>query len=82
MDPRLLGVTAVLYLLGSALLPLVRRISPSAPSTARSATDLLRENGYVLVEGPTARGGVQGSGHNVCLREPDGTLIEVVTHDS
>lgn len=80
MDPRLLGVTAVLYLLGTALLPLVRRTSSPAPPTGRSATELLRENGHVLVEGPTARGGVHGSGHNVCLREPDGTLIEVITY--
>jgi hypothetical protein len=81
LDPRLLGVTAVLYLLGIGLLPLARRASPpAARGQRRSAPDLLRDNGHVLVEGPNLRAGAHGSGQSVCLREPDGTLIEIITY--
>jgi hypothetical protein len=84
IDPRAFGVLAVLYLLGTVLLPLVRRSStpslPAAGSAPLSASELLRANGHVLVEGPVSRGGIHGGGENVCLREPDGTLIEVITY--
>jgi drug/metabolite transporter (DMT)-like permease len=81
IDPRAFGVFAVLYLLGTVLLPLVRRSSdPPMPATSPSAADLLRHHGHVLVEGPVRRGGVHGDGRNVCLREPDGTLVEVITY--
>jgi peptidoglycan/LPS O-acetylase OafA/YrhL len=82
IDPRAFGVFAVLYLLGTVLLPLFRRSSgPPAPPTPASASDLLRQHGHVLVEGPVQRGGVHGTGRNVCLREPDGTLVELITYD-
>jgi peptidoglycan/LPS O-acetylase OafA/YrhL len=85
VDPRTFGVLAVLYLLGTVLLPLVRRSSTSSPPAAGSAplsaSELLRANGHVLVEGPVSRGGAHGGGENVCLRTPDGTLIEVITYN-
>jgi hypothetical protein len=82
-DPRAFGVIAILYLLGTALIPLVRRNSTArAPTERPSASELLRKNGHVLLEGPVSRGGVHGTGQNVCLRDPDGTLIEVITYDA
>jgi hypothetical protein len=82
IDPRAFGVLAVLYLLGTVLLPLVRRSSgPRPPETRPSASDVLRGHGHVLVEGPVRRGGIHGVGSNVCLREQDGTLVEVITYD-
>jgi hypothetical protein len=81
IDPEAFGVLAVLYLLGTLLLPLVRRVSGQAPPPARTAPELLRREGHVLVEGPVRRGGAHGHGENVCLREPDGTLVEVITYD-
>jgi peptidoglycan/LPS O-acetylase OafA/YrhL len=82
VDPRAFGVLAILYLLGTMVLPLARRSSSSAAESAPpSASELLRANGHILVEGPVSRGGVHGGGKNVCLREPDGTLIEVITYE-
>jgi peptidoglycan/LPS O-acetylase OafA/YrhL len=88
IDPRAFGVLAVLYLLGTLLLPLARHGSSPAPSAPApqgpppaSAAELLRANGHVVVEGPLTRGGIHGGGENVCLREPDGTLVELITYD-
>ena len=83
IDPRAFGVGAVLYLLGTVLLPLLRRrAEPPEPEATPMASDLLRRSGHVLVEGPVRRGGSYGPGQNVCLRDPDGNLIEVITYDS
>jgi peptidoglycan/LPS O-acetylase OafA/YrhL len=97
VDPRTFGVLAVLYLLGTVLLPLVRRNSPSdhsppeppampptpvsAPGRPVAVPELLCANGHLVVEGPVARGGVHGSGQNVCMRDPDGKLVEVIVYD-
>jgi hypothetical protein len=82
LDPRLIAVVAVLYALSSILLPLVRWASPSSrtPQTGIVAVELLRSHGLVLVEGPRSRSGAHGPGQRVCLREPDGRLIELIAY--
>ena len=79
-----IAVVAVLYALGTILLPLVRRGSPTPspqPNTGVAAVELLRANGLVLVEGPVSRTGAHGPGRSVCLREPDGRLVELIAYD-
>jgi hypothetical protein len=82
IDPRGIGIVAVLYILGTLLLPLLRRgTTTRAPAEPDSAVELLRGHGHVLVEGPVRRPGTHGRGQSICLREPDGTLIELIVYD-
>ncbi len=77
-----IGVVAVLYLLGNILLPLMRRSGVDRPPGDGAAVDLLRRHGMVMVEGPVSRVGQHGPGRSVCLREPDGTLVEVISYEA
>jgi hypothetical protein len=80
IDPRLFGVVAVVYVLGTLLLPLLRRTAP-ARSPSASAVELLRNNGHVPVEGPASGVGARGPKQSTYLRAPDGRLVELVVYD-
>lgn len=98
-----LGVVAVLYALGTVVLPLLRRLAPAPtsppqplakrndelpldhvclvwPGSAESAVAGLAASGAQLVEGPVPRYGAQGAGLSIYYREPDGTLVELISY--
>jgi len=91
---RAVGVFAVLYLLGTLLLPLMRvgtRSSQAvrlavAETGATSATRLdetieqLRGQGFELVSGPAPVQGAHGPAVGVALRDPDGRLLELTAY--
>ncbi|MDX6633901.1 MAG: hypothetical protein QOF06_104 [Solirubrobacterales bacterium] len=103
VDPQGLGVVAVLYALGTILLPLLRRLGPAAPSqpqprgrrdeelpldhvclvwpgSAASAVEALGASGAQVVEGPVPRNGARGAGQSIYYREPDGSLVELISY--
>ncbi len=91
---RAVGVFAVLYLLGTLLLPLVRAgtrpsqatTRPVATAGAVSTTRLdetieqLRGQGFELVAGPAPIQGAHGPAVGVALRDPDGRLLELTAY--
>ncbi len=82
VDPKTFGVVAVLYLLGTLVLPLARRNAGKQPRSASpSAVGVLREHGLEVVDGPVDRAGAHGRGISVSLRQADGTLVELITYD-
>jgi catechol 2,3-dioxygenase-like lactoylglutathione lyase family enzyme len=42
----------------------------------------LREHGVEIEEGPTARNGAGGAGQSVYFRDPDGSLMELISYAS
>ena len=91
---RAVGVFAVLYLLGTLLLPLMRAgtrpsqaVGPAVPEAgAVSATRLdetiaqLCGQGFELVSGPAPVQGAHGPAVGVALRDPDGRLLELTAY--
>ncbi|HET8814144.1 MAG TPA: hypothetical protein VFM51_04240 [Solirubrobacterales bacterium] len=95
IDERLMGVVAVLYVLGTVVLQLLRRMAPQSqsserlqtdhvcfvwPGTIESAVSHLSTRGVQVIEGPMVRTGAQGSGVSVYYRDPDGGLIELISY--
>jgi hypothetical protein len=79
---KLIAILAILYALGSLVLPIAQR---SQGRTAMlkpletpdgSAADLLRANGYVLVDGPRP----VEDGEWTRVRAPDGRLVDVTAY--
>jgi catechol 2,3-dioxygenase-like lactoylglutathione lyase family enzyme len=52
------------------------------PGSAESAVTHLLARGIEIVEGPVARTGAGGPGVSVYCRDPDGSLIELISYDS
>jgi catechol 2,3-dioxygenase-like lactoylglutathione lyase family enzyme len=50
------------------------------PGSAESAVTHLRTRGIEIVEGPVARTGAGGTGSSVYCRDPDGSLIELISY--
>lgn len=96
VDERLMGIAAVLYVLGTVVLPLLRRMTPEPepgddrlptdhvcyvwPGTIESAVSHLSAHGMQVVDGPVARTGARGSGVSVYYRHPDGGLVELISY--
>jgi hypothetical protein len=99
VDARTMGVVAVVYALGTFVLPLLRRMEPARPprreeeerlqtdhvcfvwpGSVESAVIHLTNRGLQVVEGPVPRSGTQGPGTSVYYREPDGSLIELISY--
>ncbi len=51
------------------------------PGTARTALKHLARHGVTVVEGPVERSGARGTGTSVYFRDPDGTLLELISYD-
>ncbi|ALG08415.1 VOC family protein [Kibdelosporangium phytohabitans] len=51
------------------------------PGTAEQAVAHLREHEVPVEEGPVARRGGRGQGVSVYFRDPDGSLLELITYD-
>ena len=52
------------------------------PGPIRSAEEHLKRRGVVVERGPVARSGVRGSGTSVYFRDPDGSLLELISYHS
>jgi len=50
------------------------------PGDPASAVDHLRAHGVEVVEGPVERRGARGLGISVYCRDPDGSLIELISY--
>jgi catechol 2,3-dioxygenase-like lactoylglutathione lyase family enzyme len=50
------------------------------PGPIESAIDHLRARGIEIEEGPVERGGARGSGTSVYFRDPDGSLLELISY--
>jgi len=90
---KAIGVFAVLYVLGTLLLPLVRMATrpqaavPTAPVagvTSRAqlyaAIESLCGQGFEIVVPPTPTQGAQGPALGASLRDPDGRLLELIAY--
>jgi catechol 2,3-dioxygenase-like lactoylglutathione lyase family enzyme len=95
---RAMGVAAVVYALGTFVLPLLRRMESSRPprreeeelhtdhvcfvwpGNVESAVVHLTNRGLQVVEGPVPRRGTQGPGTSVYYRDPDGSLVELISY--
>jgi catechol 2,3-dioxygenase-like lactoylglutathione lyase family enzyme len=74
---------------GSSPQPVARR--PAEPGGAdlcfvwdgpiESAVDHLRERGVEVIEGPVPRFGGRGEGTSVYFRDPDGSLMELISYE-
>ena len=80
---KLITILAILYALGSLVLPIAQRsqgrttMLKPLETPDGSAADLLRANGYTLVDGPRP---VEG-GEWARLLAPDGRLVDVTAHE-
>jgi hypothetical protein len=92
---KAIGVFAVLYVLGTLLLPLIRiatspgkpaatRVVPAegAPSTLRldAAIEDLCGKGFEIVAPPAPTQGARGPALGASLRDPDGRLLELIAY--
>ncbi|HEV2859173.1 MAG TPA: VOC family protein [Solirubrobacterales bacterium] len=50
------------------------------PGDAASAAEHLRTHGVEIVEGPVEREGARGTGTSVYCRDPDGSLVELISY--
>ena len=46
-----------------------------------SAAEHLREHGVAIEEGPVPREGARGGGTSVYFRDPDGSLLELISYE-
>jgi catechol 2,3-dioxygenase-like lactoylglutathione lyase family enzyme len=44
------------------------------------AIEHLARNGVEVEEGPVSRSGAKGEGHSVYFRDPDGSLLELISY--
>jgi catechol 2,3-dioxygenase-like lactoylglutathione lyase family enzyme len=51
------------------------------PAAAEDAVEHLRAHGVDIEEGPVPRRGAQGDGVSVYFRDPDGSLLELISYD-
>jgi catechol 2,3-dioxygenase-like lactoylglutathione lyase family enzyme len=51
------------------------------PGTAEEAAAHLAEHGVEVEEGPVERQGALGRGRSVYFRDPDGTLLELISYE-
>jgi hypothetical protein len=91
---KAIGVFAVLYVLGTLLLPLVRIVTApgkpavavapvaGAPPGARldAAIENLRGQGFEVVVPPAPTQGARGPALGASLRDPDGGLLELIAY--
>lgn len=99
VDARTMGVVAVVYALGTFVLPLLRRMGTPRPKRqeeqeklqtdhvcfvwpgdVESAVIHLTNRGLQVVEGPVRRSGTRGPGTSVYYRDPDGSLVELISY--
>lgn len=99
VSARMMGVVAVVYALGTFVLPLIRRMESARPprqeeeeklqtdhvcfvwpGSVESAVVHLTNRGLQVVEGPAPGRGTQGLGTSVYYRDPDGSLIELISY--
>ena len=79
---KLITILAILYALGSLVLPIAQRsqgrttMLKPLETPDGSAADLLRANGYTLVDGPRPCGGRRVDS----ARAPDGRLVDVTAY--
>jgi catechol 2,3-dioxygenase-like lactoylglutathione lyase family enzyme len=50
------------------------------PGTAEEAADHLRRKGVEIEAGPVERPGARGRGRSVYFRDPDGSLLELISY--
>src|SRR5215211_7397715 len=50
------------------------------PGTVAEALEHLRRHGVEVIDGPVARQGARGEGQSVYFRDPDGSLLEFISH--
>jgi catechol 2,3-dioxygenase-like lactoylglutathione lyase family enzyme len=50
------------------------------PGTAEEAAEHLRRHGVAVEEGPVPRRGARGDGTSVYFRDPDGSLLELISY--
>src|SRR5207253_10655972 len=51
------------------------------PGPVEGAVRHLEAHGVEIEEGPVARQGARGRGHSVYFRDPDGSLLELISYD-
>jgi catechol 2,3-dioxygenase-like lactoylglutathione lyase family enzyme len=51
------------------------------PGPIEAALEHLRANGVELEAGPVERGGARGRGLSVYFRDPDGSLLELISYE-
>ncbi len=51
------------------------------PGTIEDAVEHLTRHGVTVEEGPVERDGAAGSGRSVYFRDPDGSLLELISYD-
>jgi ribonuclease HI/catechol 2,3-dioxygenase-like lactoylglutathione lyase family enzyme len=51
------------------------------PRSAEAAAEHLREHGVEVEQGPVERPGARGTGRSVYFRDPDGTLLELLSYE-
>jgi catechol 2,3-dioxygenase-like lactoylglutathione lyase family enzyme len=50
------------------------------PGSVEEAVEHLRGHGVEVEEGPVERQGAEGRGHSVYFRDPDGSLLELISY--
>jgi catechol 2,3-dioxygenase-like lactoylglutathione lyase family enzyme len=51
------------------------------PGTVEDAVEHLERHGVEIEEGPVERDGARGSGRSVYFRDPDGSLLELISYE-
>jgi catechol 2,3-dioxygenase-like lactoylglutathione lyase family enzyme len=51
------------------------------PGTIEDAVEHLARHGVAVEEGPVKRDGARGAGRSVYFRDPDGSLLELISYD-
>jgi len=51
------------------------------PEAIEGAIDHLRAHGVKVGLGPVRRRGARGEGTSICFRDPDGSLLELISYD-
>lgn len=52
------------------------------PGPVEEATEHLERHGVKVEQGPATRNGAKGSGQSVYFRDPDGSLLELISYPS
>ena len=51
------------------------------PGTVEDALEHLERHGVEIEEGPVERDGARGDGRSVYFRDPDGSLLELISYE-